>query len=358
MLMQNNFRQNKDKHHKNGYILFLLFSILSLCSVLVSLYFSRVIIYRQLMQLTANKQQCQQLAISCADLGQSLLTTIKEEKKENTQTKFDQESEEQSLTPDQKILIKIFPYLNKEKSFNLTKDKDIIDATISLSIICEQGKLNLNSLWDFEKKKFINEGKPNDAKKLCSWLFGRIAQITGKQNLFSAFENILKNRTCEFNDPIELLADSSFAEQFNNSAFVTFEKNSTHKIFLTDIFTVYTEEETISPWLFSPSWQQLLDIKTKENLNQEEIIKIIKLFKPTSNWQTDWDACLKDFYQKEYKDLPEEIKSILTTRFVANIFSLLTTVKIAETNSSIFTIVKANTKQYLTGFDTIKIVQI
>ena len=87
----------------------------------------------------------------------------------------------------------------------------------------------------------------------------------------------------------------------------------------------------------------------------EFITNIIKKLKPTVNWKTDWDNYLKDFYQKEYKDLPEEIKSILTTTFVVNIFSLLTKVKIAETNSSIFTIVKANTKQYLTGFDTLKI---
>jgi hypothetical protein len=311
------------------------------------------------MHLTSIKQQCQQLAISCADLGQSLLTTIEEENKEDAQTKADPKSPEASLTTDQKTLSRMFPYLNKEKSFNLTKDKDLIDAIISLAIICEHGKLNINSLYDFEKKKFINEGKPNDAKKLCTWLFGRIAQITGKQNLLSAFENILKNRSCEFNDPVELLADPSFAEQFtNNGIYVTFEKKSSNKIFLTDIFTVYTEQETINPWLFSPSWQALLDIKIKENLNSEEIINIIKKFKSTSNWQTDWDASLKDFYQKEYKDLPEEIKSILTTRFVANIFSLLTKVKIAETNSSIFTIVKANTKQHLTGFETLKIGQI
>jgi hypothetical protein len=311
------------------------------------------------MQLTARQQQCQQLAISLSDLGQALLTTQEEEKKEGAQAKADQESPEASLSIVQKVLIRIFPYLNKEKSFELKTDKDLINATVSLSIICEQGKLNLNSLYDFEKKKFTNEGKPNDSKKLCTWLFSRIAQITGKPNLFTAFENILKDRVCEFNDPVELLTDPTFAEQFTaNAVFVNFEKNSANKIFLTDIFTVYTEQETINPWLFSPSWQQLLDIKVKENLSTEDLTKIIKTFKPSSNWQTDWDVSLKDFYQKEYKDLPEEIKSILTTGFVANIFSLLTQVKIAETNSSIFTIVKANTKQHLTGFDTLKIGQI
>jgi hypothetical protein len=314
------------------------------------------------MQLSAKEQQCRQLAISCAELSQALLIP-EQPKTDGEQAKTSVQTEEgedtSSLSMVQKTLIKIFPYLNKEKSFDLKPDKDLVNATISLSIICEQGKLNLNSLYDFEKKKFINEGKPNDAKKLCVWLFSRIAQITGKQNLFPSFENILKNRTCEFNDPVELLSDSNFSEQFKESGvFINFEKNSSTKIFLSDVFTIYTENGTINPWLFSPSWQEILNIKVKENLTTEEITKIIKTFKPVSNWQTDWDLCLKDFYQKEYKDLPEEIKSMLTTRFEANIFSLLTKVKIAETNSSIFTIVKANTKQHLTGFEIIKIGQI
>ena len=47
---------------------------------------------------------------------------------------------------------------------------DGIDATISMSIQSEQGKLNINSLYDFEKKKFVDEGKPTDRKKLCNWI--------------------------------------------------------------------------------------------------------------------------------------------------------------------------------------------
>ena len=162
--------------NKPGYILFLLFSILSLCSVLISLYFSRVIIYRQLIQTNIKEQQCQQLAISCLDLGQSLLIPEQEEKKEG-EAKTAQETIQETLTSLQKTLIKIFPYLNKEKSFDLKNNKDLINAQISLSIISEHGKLNLNSLYDFEKKKFINEGKPNDAKKLCTWLFNKIDHL-------------------------------------------------------------------------------------------------------------------------------------------------------------------------------------
>ncbi len=342
-------------HNRQGYILFLLFSILSVCSVLITLCFSRTIIYQQIMNLTLQQEQCEQLAFSSISLAESLFTPQKEEKQTNQNTA--QTSKTETETPEQKTLIKIFPYFNKEKKFKTTDKIDHFDATITLSLQSEHGKLNLNSLYDFNKKKFINEGKANDAKKLCIWLFERISQITHKPTLMPAFENLLKKRELEFNDPLELLADKDFKEQFSDAIFINFEEQN-KKLFLTDIFTVYTEQETINPWLFSPSWLTLLTIKIKDNMNKEDIQKFFKNFKKNPNWQEDWNNSFKEFYQKEYKDLPQEIKSILTTTFEANIFSLLVKARIAETNSSIFTIVKANTKQHLTGFDILKTSQI
>lgn len=342
-------------YNKKGYILFLLFSILSVCSILISLCFSRAIVYQQLMNLVTTEEQCQQLALSSVNLAQSILTPQKEEK-ENTKNVSTKENT-QPESPEKKLLTKIFPYFNKEKTFKLTQKIDHFDASITLSIQSEHGKLNLNSLYDFEKKKFINEGKANDCKKLCIWLFERISQITGKSNLMAAFENLLKKRELEFNDPLELLADKDFKEQFTENIFINFEPKN-KKLFLTDIFTVYTETEFINPWLFSTSWLTLLDIKIKENISKEDIQKFLKNFKTNGNWQEDWNICFKDFYQKEYKDLPQEIKSILTTTFEANIFSLLVKARIGETVSSIFTIVKASTKQHLTGFDVLKTSQI
>ncbi len=342
-------------HNKKGYILFLLFSILSVCSILISLCFSRAMVYQQLMNLVTTQQQCQQLALSSVNIAQAIITPQKEEKQNTPSTPKKSNNEKES--PEKNLLTQIFPYFNKEKSFKLTDKTDHFNATITIGLQSEYGKLNLNSLYDFEKKKFINEGKPNDCKKLCIWLFEKISQITGKPNLMSSFENILKKRELEFNDPLELLTDKDFKEQFTDNIFINFESKN-KKLFLTDIFTVYTEQENINPWLFSISWQTLLDIKIKENITKEDIEKFLKNFKTNANWQEDWNVCLKDFYQKEYKDLPQEIKSILTTTFEANIFSLLVKARIGETVSSIFTIVKANAKQHLTGFDILKTSQI
>ena len=130
------------------------------------------------------------------------------------------------------------------------------------------------------------------------------------------------------------------------------------KIFLTDIFTVSTEQNTINPWLFSSSWCKILDLKPKEKLSEEEKKKIFSQVAKTSNWESDWNKNLKDFYQKEYKDLAQEIKTILTTEFEVNIFSLLLKANIGETNSTIFTIVKSKAKDHLIRFEILKTYQV
>lgn len=351
-------------NNQQGYILFLLFSILSVCSIIISLCFSRTIVYKQIMHITNQQQQCQQLAFSSISLAESLLVVEEEKKGKEKQSSFKNLPETNTEEPnkEQKLLTNIFSYFRTEKKLKLTQAIDHFDATITLNIQPEDGKLNLNALYDFTKKKFLNEGKTHDCKKLCVWLFNRISEITGKPSLMSAFQNLLEKRKTEFNDPLELLSDKDFKEQFSDAIFINFEDKN-KKLFLTDIFTVYTNVELdpikiINPWLFSNSWLTLLGIHIKENITKEEIKKTLKNFKTNANWQEDWNICFKNFYQKEYKDLPEEIKSILTTTFEVNIFSLLVKAKIGETVSSMFTIVKANTKQHLTGFDILKTSQI
>ncbi|MBP6892750.1 hypothetical protein KBB68_04200, partial [Candidatus Babeliales bacterium] len=337
-------------HAKRGYILFLMFTVLSVCSVLISLYFSQVVVYRQLMHVLITKEKTNRLALSAVSLAQGLITP-KEEKEEEKQTTVPAASaKETKLSEDQKLLIQLFDCWNKELVYPLSSKSDGLDAKIFLNVQSEQGKLNLNSLYDFKKKKFLFEGTPKDRKKICSWIFEKIATISKKPTLFPAFEKYLAKRDFDINDVTELLSIKDFADVFEENLFIEFEEiseqkttdqaptNGSTKIFLTDLFTVSTEQDTINPWLFSPSWIKILDLKPKQKLTIEEKKKIFSQVQKTANWESDWNKNLKDFYQKEYKDIPQEIKTILTTEFEANIFSLLLKVNIGETNSTIFTI--------------------
>lgn len=358
------------KHAKRGYILFLMFTILSVCSVLISLYFSQVMIYRQLMHVLIAKEKTNRLAISGVSLVQAYLTPEDEQDATAFQGPKNQGSKDAGLSTDQKFLMKLFDCFNKELSYQLSGQEDGLDAKVSFSVQSEQGKLNLNSFFDFEKKKFLFEGTPKDRKKLAIWIFEKIAVLTKKPSLFASFEKYLQTRDFDFNDVTELLSIKEFADVFAVDLFFNSQnlndenqlspkqKQEPEKIFLTDIFTVSTEQDSINPWLFSSSWCKILDLKPKQKLTDEEKKKIFSQVVKTSNWESDWNKNLKDLYQKEYKDLPQEIKTILTTEFEANIFSLLLKVNIAETNSTIFTIVKAKAKDSLMRFEILKTYQI
>lgn len=349
-------------HTKRGYILFLMFTILSVCSVLISLYFSQIMVYKKLMNVLITKEKTNRLALSSVSLVQALMTPQDESSQEKQTTIPAANAQEAKLSPEQKTLINLFDCWNKEDSYQLTSKDDGLDAKINLSAQSEQGKLNLNSLYDFEKKKFLSEGTAQDKQKLCTWIFDKIAAISKKPSLFPAFKKYLEKRDFDLNDVTELLSIKEFADVFSNDLFITFttesNKKTISKIFLTDIFTVSTEQDTINPWLFSPSWCALLDLKPKEKLSDEEKKKIFSQVLKKSNWDTDWNKSLKDFYQKEYKDIPQEIKTILTTEFEANIFSLLLKANIKETNSTIFTIVKIKATDNLIRFDILKTYQV
>ncbi len=342
-------------HKQKGYILFLLFSILSVCSVLIAISFGKVVVYQKVMRQMMQQQQALLISESGVAFIQALMTPEQEKKEESDTQKKDQTK--QSVV--QQTMLKIYPYFNKEKTISLTQEHDGINGSLALFLQSEQGKLNLNSLFDIKHKKFVHQGQPDDRKKICTWLFGRIAAITGQKSLMEPFEQFISNRKTPVYDVTELLSIKEFKDQFADAVYVDpSDPQFNKKIYLTDIFTVCTEQDTISPWLFSHSWCVILELNPKQNLETEELKKIIEKFKDSAKWDSDWNLFLQPFYNKEYKDLAQDIKSILTTQYEANIFSLLLKAKIGETNSSIFTIVKVNSKQHLMRFDTIKTSQI
>lgn len=342
-------------HKKPGYVLFLLFSILSVCMVLMSMFFSRTMMYRQLMNQLIRQEQATLLNLSSMSMAKAILFPDSDDAKK---TNSPETKSEEKAGPE-KTFVAVYPYFNKEKTHELIENIDGVQATLTMSIQSEHGKINLNSFYDYKNKKFFGEGQKEDKKKLCIWLFDQIATVTGKTNLFAPFEQHLKQRTHCFNDVCELLTIAEFSEQFHDSLFVDFSATSKKKkLFLTDIFTIYTQKNEIHPLLLSASCCTLLGLQPKATLPEEELQKLMTALKNPESVETLWNKSLKSFYQKEYKDLPQEIKSILTTRYEANIFSLLLKTKMVDTVSSIFAVVNMNTKQHLIDFDIIKTYQI
>ena len=342
---------------KPGYILLILFIILSGCMALITIFFSRSSRYRNLMSEIISNDKTSRLAISGISIGKAILDPIDKDKNEDVAPQKD-EKKDKVDGKNQKIFKSIFPFLQASKKYKLIDQVDGVSAEIEFLFSSENGKLNINSLYNIEDEKFVDEGSENDRKKFCIWLFDQIAKITQTESLFEPFFNHIKSRDADLNDVTELLRIKQFEETFKNKIFYKTDPKEEKPLFLTDLFTVSTDQETINPYLFSESWCTILQLRPKAPGSEEEIKKMIASFKDKPNWANDWDDSLSKFYQKDYQDLPKEIKSMLTQECELNIFSLLLSATIGETTSTIFTILDRDSKKESTTFNILKIYQI
>ncbi len=211
------------------------------------------------------------------------------------------------------------PVLNREQKFKLKQAIDGINGSIALTVGAEEGKININRLYDFDKHQFIGQGQAKgDMRKLFQELFALIEQKIGK-NLFADFETFLKEKKYSLNDVTELLTIKSF-EVFKDLVFYDPSIANNEKIYLTDIFTVSSSKKEIEPWLLSHSLQTLLKFKSPATLAKDVVVKN---FKEQVNWPKEWNTSLATLYGVEYNGIPKTIAEIFNNSFDSKIFSVI-----------------------------------
>jgi hypothetical protein len=328
--------------------------MLALCTALVSVFMVKGITHKKLATALLNQSQMEQFALSTPALAQSFLAFSAKEVKGVAQEAVG--SQALKTTPadgdtgfGRLLLEKMLPVANMSQKFTMKEIVKEFPVIVNLTIFCEAGKININSFYDLINKKFYDEGVPGkDQKVFATWVFDRIAKLTEKPSLLAPFIEHVKQRKSQFNDVTELLAIKEFAACFQDSIFYEVEQKNKSadkkisKIYLTDIFTVSSENDTIQPWLLSPSVCALLDITQKSSKHEEfekkesgfiktamDREKKIDLtsFKQQADWQKDWDLGLKSLYDVSYDKIPEPVRGMLSTQFAVTAFSMLATVK-------------------------------
>jgi hypothetical protein len=331
------------KTHQSGYILLITFSMLALCTGLVSIFLVKGMTHKKLAIALLEQEKMNQFVLSTPALAQSFLSFSAEDLKSAESTPAKTSSDKPVPADDgasfaKKLLEKVLPVVNKTQSFSMKEIEKDFPVVINLTFFCESGKININGLYDLVNKTFYNEGVAGKDKKIfATWLFETIAKKTEQPSLLQPFLEHVKQRKAPFNDVTELLAIKEFAACFSQAVFYEPEQSDTNldkknqKLFLTDIFTVTSENDTIQPWLLSPSVCVLLDIAQKANKHEEfekkEDKKIdLSSFKQQVDWQKDWDTTMKPLYDVSFDKIPEPIRPMLATQFSVNTFSMLATV--------------------------------
>lgn len=322
----------------HGYILMLTLMMMSLMMFLATYIVFKTSDYAPTVSAAQEKHKAWQLALSGIQCALAQLSTLP------PASSSAQPSAEQQATA---LLTAVVPKLNQWQTYRLTKEREGVNGTLQFCISCEQGKLDINSMYDFTKHTFMGSAQAQaDSKKAFIYVFSRIKEHMGGEDLFKPFEKFLKERQYKLNDVTELLTIKEFA-LFKHHVWYepSLQKNEKGKqpLYLTDIFTVWSHKPTIQPWLLSDSISGVLGLQ-RDTISQEQITESLKQFKIQAVWQTDWDKLLKPLYQKELKVIAPSMTSVLDPHFDATIFCVLSHAKVGRIAQKLLAIVERNSK--------------
>jgi hypothetical protein len=328
----------KIKNNSRGYIM--IFTLLAIgAAMVVATYIGhRGSYYLPFSHMILAREKAKALTLGGVQVAIAQLAQLPKKANKNAQ-------EGQQSSPEKEFLQRILPTLNRWQEFELKENNDGIDGKLSICLMCEDGKINLNRIIDWEKKTFLGDEK-SGWKAIMQEICKSIERITKTSNLFATFEKIIKEKQFPFNDATELITN----KEFNFFKDILFYQPPTTKkqdtIYLTDIFTVWSGSDKLEPWLFSDSINGLFGLPRVEvddiKKRKEQVEGWVKNFKEKSNWQQDWQTILMPIYGKELRTLPKNIDSMLSTTFDPQYFSVLVHGKVGDATQIVYAILERN----------------
>lgn len=334
------------KREVSGYIMVMALLLVSMITMIVVVIFNKTMIAVPFTHIMIEDHKARILSkAGVALFNAQLCKPFVKKKSDVTKQQHEKETGEQSVDPDNYFLEQLFPVLNKWQSVFLKRDIDGIDAEVSFCICCEDGKINLNKMFDFEKKEFVGEKqKEGNYKLLLEELCKRLEKHLKTKDLFGSLEKFLKKQKVPLEDITQLLEIKEWAPWKNRVFYgkgterlksLTEQADQKEKasLYLTDIFTVATNHATIEPWVFSAGLMQLLGLVKsfdEKDAKKGSFKEHLKSFKKRVTWKTEWNNILKPIYQKELQSLPEHIDSFLSSTFSPTTFMVLCQAKVGR----------------------------
>ncbi len=340
--------------NKQGYILFMTMAMLALGTAVVTQIFYLGNLYNSYIALTLERDRARQLALSGTEIAMAQLMTqdntlvpAEDKAKEDKDKKPDPEKER---AKHKKNMLKILLSVQQQwQKFVLTYEHDGIDAELNICIVCEDGKLNLNALYDFKNGKFtpaMGEKKP---EALLTMLTEKAAPLLQQKNIMKPLSDFLHKQKRPLLTVTELLKKDEIGTLFKDRIFyepaqVTTEEDQEKQpkptLYLEDIFTV-EGQSTMNPWLLSASIKTLLGFDSSKKFSAEQIADIVKKVElEEMQWETDWDTYLKPVYGKEYKALPKEVVPFLSSKFEPQQFSVVCYAKVGRVGQKLLAILE------------------
>lgn len=327
-----------------GFMLIMTFMMLTIGIVVVTQLYFQGSTYAAFISSVKAREQAKRLARSGIQIALNQLSL------NDTQLIEAEEDEKKEKDPAvrQKNLLKtLLLTQNKWQTFALNELQDGIEGTVKICITCEDGKIPLNALIDYKKQEFIKTKNPPvvDGKEVMQKICERLKDYTKGADLFEAFIEFIKENKTTPADITAFFTEKKF-DDFREIVF--FEPSdqeeiegikSEEKLYFSDIFTLWSEEPTLNPWLLSPSVQLLTRLKS-ESLKEEEIKDLLeKLDFKKFSLEKDWDTYLRPLYGRDYKTLAKELVPLLSSKFEPRVFSVLCYGKVGQVTQKLVALI-------------------
>lgn len=272
---------------QQGYVLVIAMTVIAASMILVMSVLKKATAYSFFGRYAYDREKAKVLAYSGLQVACAQLAHASAEKEES------------------KKMAAIIMLFDVAQTFTLRQEIDGIDGEIGVTIGSEQGKININALYDFKEKKFITE-KGYDGKKIAQYVCEHLKNETKEKELFGALEQFLKKREKPLCDVTEL------------NTVIVYKKGVNGAEKLRDIFTVSTPTPLIQPFFISSSIRSLCGLKKwpdEQEKKKKQIEEITKKLKQSYEWDKDWNVLLSSVYGKEYAGLAPELRTILDPKF-------------------------------------------
>ncbi len=299
-------------------------------------------------RFTANmlaREQAELLAYSGIELARAQLM-LADDAEEGAST----ESADEQKKPDEAkkakgMLKRVLPHLNRWQTCKLNNKTDQVDGTITFCISSENGKLNINEVFNFEQMAFK---KPFDdiIKKL------EIKPTLKQGEVHDRLVEFFKKHKKRLYDVSELLLVPGLQSLdifYSPPPAPAKGKPSVANVNVTllDVFTVWTPDDKINPLWFSDSWCGILGLRrphADDAEKQKEVFKkVIEQCKPEA--QTDWDnqwSILEPMYGQKPKII-SAIKENFPKEFGSTVYSVLSCGKVEEVECKLLAILQLQT---------------
>lgn len=346
---------------KQGYILVLTMVMMAALSALIVYIFNRGMTAIPLVAIILDKEKAKLLCMSGVEVTRSLIAgpqEAKETTKDTAQESGAQEAAQvgqdaqaekaKQQSPELAYLQSLLPRMNRWSEFVLRQQIDGVDGILKICITCEDGKINLNKIYDFKTRKFMGEGfGGGNWKVMVDLLLKNIEKSMGVAGLFDALEFFLKAQKGPIDDVSPLLKTSAFAV-FRDRLFLqppaAGQKDVPPTIALTDLFTAHGTTAALEPWLLSASLLYACNLPYDGTVSVEERTKSVaqwtKYFKPTTSWRSDWSNTGKLLYQKEFAALPKGVDAFFASTFKPTMFGVLVEATVGRATQKMYAIVE------------------